>query len=239
MGGLARRAGRRHGVGWPAGARLVGVLASAGPPSSSSAARRGAGGAGPPAGGPLRANLRVDHAAVWRSAPLRRGIVALGVIPGGAAAAATGLEWPMVALLPGLVASGAGLLFGVNAFALDGPGALWRETLPGPPRTMLAARLLVVAEVCLAGGLVALACGRGAGGRPAPAEVVVVVAALVATTAQVVARCARWSVDRPYAAALAGGPRPAGAAGGDGRLLGAPRRLDDRHRPASTSFLAA
>ena len=155
----------------------------------------------PPAGGPLRANLRVDHAAVWRSAPLRRGIVALGVIPGGVAAAA-GLEWPMIALLPGLVASGAGLLFGVNAFALDGPGALWRETLPGPPRTMLVARLLVVAEVCLAGGLVALAAAAVRAQRPAPEEVVVVVAALVATTAQVVARCARWSVDRPYAAAL-------------------------------------
>jgi hypothetical protein len=73
----------------------------------------------------LRANLRVDHAGVWRSAPLRRGIVALGVIP-GAAAAASGLDWAMVTLLPGLVASGAGLLFGVNAFSLDGPGALWR-----------------------------------------------------------------------------------------------------------------
>jgi hypothetical protein len=105
---------------------------------------------------PLRANLRVDHAGVWRSAPLRRGVVALGVIP-GAAAAASDLNWSMIALLPGLVASGAGLLFGVNAFSLDGSGALWRETLPGPPRTLLAARLLVVGEVCVAGALVALA----------------------------------------------------------------------------------
>ncbi len=155
----------------------------------------------PVAPSPLRANLRVDHAGVWRSAPLRRGIVALGVIP-GVAAAASGLTWPMVALLPGLVASGAGLLFGVNAFSLDGPGALWRETLPGPPGTLLAARLLVVAEVCVAGALVALGAAALRAGPPTRHELVVVVAALVATTAQVVAQCARWSVDRPYAAAL-------------------------------------
>jgi hypothetical protein len=108
----------------------------------------------------------------------------------------------MVALLPGLVASGAGLLFGVNAFALDGPGALWRETLPGPPRTMFAARMLVVAEVCVAGGVVALAAAILRAGLPSTAQAVAVLGALVATTAQVVARCARWSVDRPYAAAL-------------------------------------
>ncbi len=187
-------------VGWLAGARLVGVLARR-PALVQQRGETRRWRRRPPARGPLRANLRIDHAAVWRSAPLRRGIVALGIIP-GAAAAATGLAWPMVALLPGLVASGAGLLFGVNAFALDGAGALWRETLPGPPRTMLAARLLVIAEVCLAGALVALVAAGVRAGRPAPAEVVVVVAALVATTAQVVARCARWSMDRPYAAAL-------------------------------------
>jgi hypothetical protein len=150
---------------------------------------------------PLRAHLRVDHAGVWRSAPLRRGIAALGVIP-GAAAAASGLDWSMVALLPGLVASGAGLLFGVNAFALDGPGALWRETLPGPPRTMFAARMLVIAEVCVAGAVVALAAAALRAGLPSAPQAVAVVGALVATTAQVVTRCARWSVDRPYAAAL-------------------------------------
>jgi hypothetical protein len=120
----------------------------------------------------------------------------------GAAAALSGLDWPMVALLPGLVASGAGLLFGVNAFALDGPGALWRETLPGSPRTMLLARIVVIVEVCLAGGVVALAAAALRAGRPTPAEAAIVALALVAATAQVAARCARWSVDRPYAAAL-------------------------------------
>jgi hypothetical protein len=138
---------------------------------------------------------------VWRSPPLRRGIAALGIIP-GAAAAASGLDWSMVALLPGLVASGAGLLFGVNAFALDGTGALWRETLPGPPGRMFAARMIVLAEVCLAGGLVALVAAAVRAGLPTPAEAAAVIGAFVATSAQVVARCARWSVERPYAAAL-------------------------------------
>ncbi|MGZ4603100.1 MAG: hypothetical protein ACXV0U_05825 [Kineosporiaceae bacterium] len=155
----------------------------------------------PAAATPLRAHLRVDHAGVWRSAPLRRGIAALGIIP-GAAAAASGLDWSMVALLPGLVASGAGLLFGVNAFALDGPGALWRETLPGSPRTMFTARMLVIAEVCVAGGLVAVVAAALRAGVPSTAQTVAVAGAFVATTAQVVARCPDWSVERPYAAAL-------------------------------------
>jgi hypothetical protein len=164
----------------------------------------------------------VDHASVWRSAPLRRGILVLGAIP-GAAAAVSGLDWSMVTLLPGLVASGAALLFGVNAFCLDGPGALWRETLPGAPRTLLAARLLLVAEVCLAGGALALgaACVR-APGPPSPAEAVAVLGALAVTTAQVVARCAAWSVERPYTASLRD-PRdqpapPAAMAGYSARL---------------------
>jgi len=187
-------------AGWVAGVRLAGSLqrrpALVQARGESRRWRRR-----PLATTPLRANLRVDHAGVWRSAPLRRGVVALGVIP-GAAAAASDLNWSMIALLPGLVASGAGLLFGVNAFSLDGSGALWRETLPGPPRTLLAARLLVVGEVCVAGALVALAAAALRAGAPSRSELVVVVAALVATTAQVVARCARWSVERPYAAAL-------------------------------------
>jgi hypothetical protein len=155
----------------------------------------------PPSPTALGANLRIDHAGVWRSPPLRRGIAALGIIP-GAAAAASGLDWSMVALLPGLVASGAGLLFGVNAFALDGSGALWRETLPGPPRRMFAARMIVIAEVCVAGALVALAAAALRAGLPDPAQAVAVLGAFVATTLHVVARCARWSVERPYAAAL-------------------------------------
>jgi len=185
---------------WHAGTRLVGLLhrrpALQQARGETTPRRRR-----PVAATPLLAHLRVDHAGVWRSAPLRRGIAALGVIP-GAAAAASGLDWSMVALLPGLVASGAGLLFGVNAFALDGPGALWRETLPGSPRTMFAARVLVIGEVCVAGGLVALVAAALRSGAPSTAQACAVAGAFVATTTQVVARCAEWSVDRPYAAAL-------------------------------------
>jgi hypothetical protein len=165
----------------------------------------------------LWAALRIDHAGVWRSAPLRRGLLALGAIP-GAAAAATGLEWPMLALLPGLAASGAALLFGVNALCLDGPGALWRETLPGSPRILLLARLAVVTEVCLAAALLALvAAASRAPGLPTPAELAAVGCALLVTTAHVVVACAQWSLDRPYAASLRDPrdqPAPPGAMAG-------------------------
>jgi hypothetical protein len=67
---------------------------------------------------------------------------------------------------------------------------------------MFAARMLVIAEVCVAGGCVALVAAALRAGVPDPAEAIAVLGAFVATTAQVVARCARWSVERPYAAAL-------------------------------------
>ena len=76
--------------------------------------------------------LRIDRAGVWRSVPLRRGIMVLALMP-GAVAVAGNLEWQMLTVLPGLVASGAALLFGVNTWCLDGRGALWRESLPVAP----------------------------------------------------------------------------------------------------------
>jgi hypothetical protein len=56
--------------------------------------------------------------------------------------------------------------------------------------------------VCLTGAVVALGAAALRKGLPDPAQGAVVLLALVATTSQVVARCAQWSVDRPYAAAL-------------------------------------
>ena len=50
--------------------------------------------------------LRIDRAGVWRSVPLRRGIMVLALMP-GAVAVAGNLEWQMLTVLPGLVASGA------------------------------------------------------------------------------------------------------------------------------------
>ena len=148
------------------------------------------------------AALRIDRAGVWRSTPLRRGLATLIAAPGLAAAAA-GLDWSLAALLPGLVASGAGLLFGVNALSLDGSGAVWRESLPGTARTVLLARLVVVTEVCLASALLAAVIGAvRAPNPPSGAAVIAVLGAVIATTAQVVGRCAGWSVNRPFAATL-------------------------------------
>lgn len=150
----------------------------------------------------LAAALRLDRAGVRRSAPLRRGLVALVVIPAGVAAA-SGLPWPLVSLLPGLVASAAGLLFGVNMFALDGRGALWRQTLPEDPRRYLLARLIVLGEICLGGAtLCVLAATARAPGPPTAGQLVAVLGATVATSGYVLSRCATWSVRRPYAAVL-------------------------------------
>jgi hypothetical protein len=156
----------------------------------------------PDARTPLGAALRIDRAGVWRAPPLRRGLIALTAAPALAAVVA-GLDWPMLVLLPSLAASGAGLLFGVNALALDGPGAIWRESLPGPPRTMLLARILVIAEVCLfAAVLVAVLGAVRAPAPPGPAELVALTGAVVATTVQVTGLCALWSVHHPYPAGL-------------------------------------
>ncbi len=156
----------------------------------------------PDPGGDLTAALRIDRAGVWRSAPLRRGLATLIAVPALAAAGA-GLDWSLAPILPGLVASGAGLLFGVNALSLDGSGAIWRESLPGPARTLLLARLLVITEVCLVAALRAALIGAvRAPGAPPPAALASVLGAVIATTAQVVGHCAVWSVTRPYAASL-------------------------------------
>ena len=40
------------------------------------------------------------------------------------------LPWSSMTVLPGLVASGGALLYGVNAWCLDARGSLWRESLP-------------------------------------------------------------------------------------------------------------
>lgn len=156
----------------------------------------------PEPSGELAAALRIDRAGVWRSAPLRRGMVALGSVPALAAAAAQ-LEWQLVVFLPCLVTAGVALLFGVNAFCLDGAGAMWRESLPGSPLVLLGSRLIVVAELCVivSAATVAVAALR-APALPTVAETIAVAFAVVATTAQVVGRCATWSVERPYAATL-------------------------------------
>lgn len=144
---------------------------------------------------------RIDRASVWRSVPLRRGTLFLGVAP-GAVALAGGLEWSMLVLLPGLVASGCVLLFGVNLWCLDGRGLLWRESLPVSPRTVVLARGWVLAELLLGAGLLTLVLGAARAGRPTAAEALAVVLALVVVVGQAGSAALRWSAARPHAVDL-------------------------------------
>lgn len=151
--------------------------------------------------GDLRMLLRVDRASVWRSVPLRRGIVVMAVLPGLAGLAA-GLSWPLAAILPGLVASGVALLFGVNAWSLDGRGALWRESMPADPRRTFVARTVVLVELILVSSLVTLALVALRAGVPGVNEAVALTCACVVATVQVAAASAKWSVREPYAVDL-------------------------------------
>ena len=61
----------------------------------------------------------------------------------GLVAIAGDLQWDMLTILPGLVASGGALLFGVNSWCLDGRGALWRDSLPVAARLVFVSRAIV------------------------------------------------------------------------------------------------
>jgi hypothetical protein len=155
----------------------------------------------PVAGSDLLALVAVDRASVWRSAPLRRGLILLSLLPVVVAFAGQ-LDWLMVPVLPGLVASGGALLFGVNAWALDARGAVWRESLPVRPRTALLARAWVLAEVLGAAAFATLVlCGLRAG-VPRPAELAAALGATVVVALRTVASGLRWSVRRPYSVDL-------------------------------------
>jgi hypothetical protein len=145
--------------------------------------------------------LRVDRAAVWRSVPLRRGMTVLAVMP-GAVALAGDLEWRMLTVLPGLVASGGALLFGVNTWCLDGRGALWRDSLPVSPRVAFLSRVVVLMEVLLCSAALTLALAALRAGRPTTSELVALLCATVVVALQVVAAGMRWSISKPFAVDL-------------------------------------
>lgn len=163
---------------------------------------------------PYRALLAVDRAGVWRSVPLRRGIWVMSALP-TAAGLLAGLSWSSIALLPPLVASGAVLLFGVNALALDGSGATWLATLPHDPALALRAKRRVVLEVT--GGAVAvvvIACSVRAPGAPSLPEALAVLASAVSCAALVTSTALHLSVTRPHRAELQGSrdtPAPPGS----------------------------
>jgi hypothetical protein len=152
----------------------------------------------PNPGSDLTALLRVDRATVWRSVPLRRGLTVLSLFP-GLVALGGALPWDTVVILPGLVASGGALLFGVNAWCLDGQGALWRDSLPARPLSGFGVRALAVAEVLLVASAATLVLASARAGAPLASEAAAVVCAAVVVTLQVVEASLRWSVRRPYA----------------------------------------
>lgn len=151
--------------------------------------------------GDLRALVRIDRASVWRSVPLRRGLLVLALLP-GVIAAAGALEWNMVTILPGLVASGGGLLFGVNAWALDGRGALWRDSLPADQGLALLSKGIVLAEILVASAAVTIGLASLRAGTPTAAELAATLCATVVVTLSVVSACLRWSIQRPFAVDL-------------------------------------
>jgi hypothetical protein len=145
--------------------------------------------------------LRTDRVAIWRSVPLRRGLAVLALLP-GLVALAGGLDWLMLSILPGLVASGGALLFGVNAWCLDGRGALWRDSVPVSARLGFASRAVVLTEVLLLVTTLTLLMGAVRAGEPNLSRVLAVVCCGIVVTVQVVATSLRWSVKAPFAVDL-------------------------------------
>ncbi len=145
--------------------------------------------------------LRTDRASVWRTVPMRRGMLVLAIGP-GLVALAGDLPWATMTVLPALVASGGALLFGVNAWCLDGRGALWRESLPVPPGRVFASRALVLGEFLLVASAITLLLASLRAGVPSPAELTALLCTWLVVTLQVVAAGLRWSAQRPYAVDL-------------------------------------
>ena len=152
-------------------------------------------------GSDLVAMMRTDRVGIWRSVPLRRGLVVLAVMPGMVSVAGD-LQWEMLTILPGLVASGGALLFGVNSWCLDGRGALWRDSLPADPRLVFASRSLVLAEVLLVATVATILLAALRAGLPSPAQLAAVVSGALVVVMQVVSASMRWSVRRPFAVDL-------------------------------------
>jgi hypothetical protein len=140
---------------------------------------------------------RIDRGSVWRSVPMRRGLVVLALGP-GLVALGGGMDWTQVLVLPALVVSGGALLFGVNAWCLDGRGALWRESLPVEPGTVFAARALTLAEWLGSAAVVTIALAALRAGVPSPVEVLALATTMVVVTLQVVAVSMSWSGRRPF-----------------------------------------
>lgn len=149
----------------------------------------------------IGAMVRTDRASVWRAVPMRRGVLVLALGP--ALVALLGdLQWDTMTILPGLVASGGALLYGVNAWCLDSRGTLWRESLPVPASVVFDARTYVLGEFLLVASLATVLVAGLRAGVPNPSELSALVATLVVVVVQVVGAAMRWSSERPYAVDL-------------------------------------
>ena len=145
--------------------------------------------------------VRIDRASVWRAVPIRRGMTVLAVGP-GLVAVLGNLPWASVTVLPGLVVSGGALLFGVNAWCLDGRGLLWRENLPVAPGLVFNARALVLAEFLGVASLVTIVLASLRAGIPTGSEMTAIICTLLVVTVQVVGAAMRWADQRPFSVDL-------------------------------------
>lgn len=148
--------------------------------------------------------VAIDRASVWRAPALRRGGIVLALLP-GMVALGTAIPWESLVVLPGLVAAGAGLLFGVNAFCLDGSGALWLASLPHEPGLQARAKLAVLNETIAAAIVIAAFTGSlRSPGLPTVTTLSAIVAGSIGCWSLVVATCMWLSVTRPHRADLRG-----------------------------------
>lgn len=183
--------------------------------------------------------VAVDRASVWRAPALRRGGLVLALLPGLVAAGAA-VSWDSLVILPGLVAAGAGLLFGVNAFCLDGSGAVWLASLPHDPKLIFRAKAIVLTETVFAAVvLAALAGSLRSPGKATGAEITAILASGVVCTVVVVTIALAAAVRRPHRADLRG-PRdavaPPGALALASLRLAAPTALAGSAFGASTGI---
>ncbi|MEI6364451.1 MAG: hypothetical protein WCO59_02080 [Actinomycetes bacterium] len=151
---------------------------------------------------PRKIAVRMDRKGLWRSPSISRGLVLLALIPAVALWLA-GSQLSLMALLPGLIAAGSALLFGVNAFCLDGPGAVWLAGLPMNPSVWFWRRTRLVAGVALAATapIVVIGLVRLPDGRQWSTTAIVVLSAL-SSIAWITASSMRTSLTRPHRALL-------------------------------------
>lgn len=148
--------------------------------------------------------VALNRASAWRAPALRRAALVLAVLP-ALAVAGTRVPWQSLTVLPGLVAAGAGLLFGVNAFALDASGALWLASLPHDPLLIAKAKARVLAETILVAVLLVLLAGALRNrDTPTASELLSILCSALVCTAVVVAIGMSSSVRRPHHALLSG-----------------------------------